>query len=344
MNFDVPEKYRISEKLKPMKNDVKNNTLSSFYSSMKKGDIELSNKLCAQLISHGYLLIVLELLIDYYFQVINYEEPALMNYLYQQYMLCLDIKKKYTGNTNNLCNDQELRNHLSEIVTIFAISKKISLYQIKIENIQIDQEIADKTNKFLDMFMKLLSLPQTQPQSEIHQNLFCFVAYYFTLYSQFHTDNELSRKIMGQCLNYLNWFVYDDTYTTDVDLPFKISKTISKKSFLIIIKFIISQITSQINSTSVNVDEINEMIEQWLTFYLVMYKKKQYETCVNIMMYLVLFSVNMDHINDMSIDNTHTDVIRQVMKVNTFYRSIDNGKGSSLNTDEVKKYFQLLYN
>lgn len=211
--------------------------------------------------SSGWHVPFWDTLFAFYFQQINYLNPSLLDYLIQQSLLYTEIKKTYTGNLKNLPNNQELRNHLAEVVAILCSARKDPL-KIPEKPIPypIDGTILDKVGKFVQEFAK------TIPAGSIpHQNFFQFVVNYYN-------------NTMDNCIYYIDWFVRDSEYIVNLDLDYKIPSTLNNKSILLILKFMILQIKTQIKSHHISNDidmihHLTETIEWIISYYAVTHKK-----------------------------------------------------------------------
>lgn len=312
MNYNVPNDYQImTPKLstkKTINNYNKDEALQSLFNSLKEGLIKDANYWGAEILASGFHGQLWDGILSFYFKNINYVNPQLLNYVNQQYLLYCEIKKLYTGNLKNLCNNQELRNHLSETITTLCISKKETITIPKEEtNSPIDGLILDKTCKFVSIFVKNISTNST-----LYQYFFQFVANYY--------NNSINN-----CLYYLDWFVKDNEYMIDVNLEFKIPAILSKKSILLILKFLILQIKAQIkvHKKTNKLDEITDILDTALSFYILIYKKKDYETCSYIVIYILVLSRCLDHYDqEISTDSSDPRLIQMCMEINFIYQNI----------------------
>jgi hypothetical protein len=233
-----------------------------------------------------------------------------MNYINQQYVLYVNIKKTYIGNLKNLCNNQELRNHLAETISVMCLSPKDEIViPEEVSTNKIDSIIVNKTNKFVSMFLKNIS-----PQSVMYQNFYQYAINYF--------NNNISN-----CIYYIAWFMNDVEYVIDVDMKFKIPPILAKKSILLIIKFLILQIKTQIkmNHKHQMVNEVTETLNTVISVYFNTYKKKDYETCTYIITYIMILARDLDNF----INSDHpllydTRVVQQCSEINLLYQKIQN--------------------
>lgn len=276
--------------------------------SLLNGKIKEANLSGAEICASGWHQPLWEVLIAFYFRHINYVHPTLLDYLNQQYLLYNELKKVYTGNVKNLCNNQELRNHLSETVSILSLSPKETLnIPTQARDHPIDGVILDKTSKFVGVFVKGLPIHSTP-----YQYFFHFVTNYYN-------------NTMDNCLFYLNWFVTDTEYVLDTELDFKIPPILNKKSVLLIWKFLVLQIKTQIkfSKDETQTDHLTETIETVLSFYLLFYKKHDLETCTYIVIYLLVMARSLEHFNQAPLVKVcDPQIIRQCAEINFLYQQL----------------------
>lgn len=330
MNYNVPVSFQLTiNKLstkKTVNDHDKQTAFDQLAETMRQGMIKEANYWGAVLLSSGYHVQLWDTLLLFYFKYINCLDPRMINYLNQQYLLYCEIKKTYTGHLKNLCNNQELRNHLAELITLLCIShKQNTTIPDQLSDDAIDQIILDKSTKFINIFAKNIS-----KQSLLHQNLSGFVINYY--------NNSIDN-----CIYYLDWFVRDVEYVVETDIEFKIPPILINKSILLMVKFLILQIKAQIriNKKNINVEQVTEMLDTSISFYIMLYKKKNYDACVHIAIYILLFSRCIDKINQLpSIDAIQSSVIKQCAEINLVYQQMkspnqlppkgkSNGKGKS---------------
>jgi hypothetical protein len=318
--------------------------------NIQQGLIREANLLSIELLSSGCHVQLWDILISVYFKYVNCHDPRMVNYVNQKYLLYCEVKKTYTGNLKNLCNNQELRNHLAEMITVLCLSQKDEIIvPTELIECRVDDVILDKSMKFVNIFARNIS-----KNSLLYQNLSGFIVNYF--------NNSIKN-----CVFYLDWFVKDIEYTVETELDFKIPVILAKKSVLLIFKFLVLQIKAQIkiiNKTS-NIDEITEILDTVISFYIMLYKKKDYDTCTYIGIYMLLFSRCIEGFDNLhSVDTTNPVVIKQCAEINLLYRQLHQtivmeqtktqtttkktGKKTKINTQfyedpTTQEYLKLIY-
>ena len=166
MNCNVPQEYQIIDrkcaKGKTISGYTKNEVIKHLLESIDNKLINDANFWGAELISSGDHSQIWDALLSYYFEFINYPNPHLLGYLAQQYALYINIKKLYTGNLKNLCNNQEFRNHLSDTISLLCLSEKNQIIipscnHNYAKRSREDPQLHEKTNKFIEIFLKNIS-------------------------------------------------------------------------------------------------------------------------------------------------------------------------------------------
>ena len=320
MNYNVPPEVRVTlEHSSPkltLTGDERTSVLYSLSQAMTEGLLDESNYWGANLLASGFHAIVWDHLMVYYLKYINYLNPALLEYLIQQNLLYLNIKKLYVSNPRNLCNNQELRNHLSEAISLLCLSKKAPLeIPEQSHTFKMEPSILTKTQQFLEFFMGKMSVSVT-----LSQNFEQFVSNYFC-------------GQLDNCLYYLDWFVKDETYVVEIDMDFKVPNLLAKKSLLLVWKFIILQTKTQIrlgcrgllqqqNQTDMS-ELVTDLFNDVMTLYMQYYKKKAYETCVYLITYMLMMSQNLSLFEQSpQLNLTHSGLLQQCLRINLTYQHL----------------------
>jgi hypothetical protein len=240
--------------------------------------------------------------------------------LNQKYLLLCQIKKLYSGNLKQLCNNQELRNHLSEIITLFCISEKTELIiPPSLNNFDVDNEMGQKTNQIIQIIAPYLS-----SQSLIHQQFHSFIINYCT-------DD------LDNCIHYIDWFVKDQKHTINAFGEFKIPVTIAQKSMWLIWKFLLLQYKTLKNS-NMNIEQISEILDLLMNLYIMIYKRKDYDSCSYILSFILLMTKHPDQINwSQYLDITDHRLIKQCAEINLIYRNLQNTHKKIAETKTTKK-------
>lgn len=312
MNYNVPIDYQINiikkSTIRTLNNYQKSEVMEALLDCLKKGLIIDANYWAAELFASGFYLHLWDCLFKFYFQQINLMNPNFIDYLNQKYLLLSQIKKLYVNNTKNLCNNQELRNHLAEIVTLLCSAEKIDkIIPLTTNNSQIDEQMNAKTNKIIQIIAPYLS-----PQSLLYEQYRLFIINYYS-------DVE-------NCLYYIHWFIKDNEHTINTFEEFKVPVTMAQKSMWLIWKFILIQYKNiknrkiNYNLTDLRIEQITDLLELLVNLYIMIYKRKDYETCSYLLLFIVNISKCPDEINwSAIIDITDPAVIRQCAEINKVY-------------------------
>ena len=124
------------------------------------------------------------------------------------------------------------------------------------------------------------------------------------------------------CVGSVEWFVKDIDYIIDIKLDFKLPPILSKKSVVLIFKFIILQIKAHIKvyQKTEQIDGITEMLNDILTMYVLFYKKKNLSTCIRVLIYMLWLSFDINKLETApQIDLTNIHVIKQCLGINLIY-------------------------
>lgn len=317
MNFNVPPEYQIQvtrKGTKTINGYDRNVALDSLQTELLQGAIPESNCWAVELCISGLYDQLWAKLISFFFKHVNYHHPGLLDYLYQQHESYLIIRKSYTGHLSDLCNNQELRNHIAELTVLLCLStKKAVEIPSKPSDFDIIDDVLLKTHKLVTIFIK--DVPK---QSTLYQSFFQFVVNYH------------SSKIEN-CFYYLEWFARDIDYVVNVDLGFKTPSFLTNRSCLLIFKFLFLQIQTQIKvdaNESYSVDDVNEVTDHLDTIfelYLLTYKRHDLVTCTNILIYLLVMSRCLEHFIPLTkVEVNNPTVIRQGLEINLLYKTIQN--------------------
>jgi len=324
MNYNVPTDYQINvikkSTTKTINNYQKKEVIEALYDSMKKGLIIDANYWAAELFSSGFYLPLWDSIFRFYFQYVNYVNPNFIDYLNQKYLLLCQAKKLYSGNLKNLCNNQELRNHLAEIITLFCLSEKTELIiPSSLNEISINDEMSQKTNQIIQIIAPYLS-----QQSLIHQQFHSFIVNYY--------GNDLDN-----CIHYINWFVKDNEYTINSFSEFKVPTTISQKSMWLIWKFLLLQYKT-IKNAHMNLEQITELLDLLMHLYIMIYKRKDNDSCSYILSFILLMTKHPDQIDwSQSLDITDSRLIKQCAEINLIYRNLQNAHTKITETTNKEK-------
>lgn len=315
MNYNVPPDFQINHQKRSTKKLITgedlNQALESLNQSIINQLLDEANFWSANLLISGYRDQLWKYLILFYFKHINCINPLLLDYLYQQYLLYTQIKKLYVRNLKNLPNNQELRNHLSELVSLLALTSKLSeeiIIPTEVQNVKIDRDIIRKSHHLTCLLLKNIS-----PQSVLYQQFYGFVVNY-------HSNHLIN------CFYYLNWFINDNDYMYETEIECKIPSYLTGHSILLVLKFLLLQIKTQIknNPQISHLVDINTNISNVLSFYFMAYKQKLLEHCFYIMTYLILLSKNLT----LQTFNNHLDlqnpsIIQQILTINYLYQELN---------------------
>jgi len=313
MNLNVPPAYQINPNCAHTTKTTINRYQRSFATQslidcILAESIQDANCWGAELLASGFHAILWETLIALYFKSINYSHPMLIDYLHQQYLLYNEVKKSYTGNLKKLCNNQELRNHLAETIGLLCMAEK-NEFKIPVKPIRydIDESVQEKANKFVSIFIKNISVTSVL----YHQFSQLVLNYY--------------NDCLDNCLHFLNWFVKDNDYAVDVTVDFKTPALLNRKSILLIYKFLILQIKTQIkmNNMSDKTEVITDLLDTVISYYILFYKKQDYETCTYIVLYILILSRCLETFDQIeSINTSEQQLVRQTLMINVLYQKI----------------------
>lgn len=324
MNYQVPIEYQYknskhSSKVTITGND-KSEALTLLEQNLTIGNIDVANQITAELLLSGFHGILLEFLLIYYFKHINFKHYYLFDYISRQLSLYETIKKSLVGNLKSLCNHQELRNHLTELVTLLCISPKYHCV-IPANTSESNLIVSDKIKKLLTIFTS--NIP---PNSHLYKVLAHFMTCYF--------DNHLD-----SCLSDIYWFVSNEDQTIDVEIDGKIPQILHNKTILLIIKFVILQIKAQINACKISDGEdISNTLVNLIDNYVTHYKRKDYETCTYISLFMVLLSKSIPKLGGLTpVDITQPQVISACLSVNqTYIQLTQNQQKEDVDEDVVQ--------
>ena len=318
MNYNVPPEFQINltkkSTTKTLNNYLKKEVINTLEDCLNKGLIIDTNYWAAELFSSGFYLPLWDCLFRFYFRSIHYHNPHMIDYINQKYALLCQIKKMYSGNLNNLCNNQELRNHLAEVVTSMCLSKKdlLSIPSSVNENV-LDEVFYEKISKIISIIAPTLS-----NQSILHKQ---FVLLISTYYNDFDS-----------CLYYLDWFVRDNDHIIGAFDEFNVPASLTHKSMWLVWKFILLQF----RNTKVSDHEL--LLETLINLYIAVYRRKDYETCTYILM-LVLTLVRHPQKLEWSqaLNLGDPKMIKQCVEINMVYQNLQSSHNVISKTTATKK-------
>lgn len=311
MNYNVPSDWATviikKSTIKTMNNYNKKDAIEGMFDCMTKGAVTDANYWAAELLASGFYLPLWDSLFKFYFQNVHYFNVNIINYLNEKYELFNQIKKLYTNNLKNLCNNQELRNHLAEIVTILCMCKKQKLIiQEKITIFEIDVEMIGKTDKVINLIAPYLS-----QESIVYQQFRSFIVNYY------YDD-------VDNCTYYINWFISDNDYTITSFDEFSLPPSIGTKSVWLLWKFMLLQYRSLKNSF--DDEEYEQMLvifELLIHLFVIINKRKDKDTCINILTLIIFISKCPQGINwSKIIDVRSHHVIKQCANINLIYQHL----------------------
>ncbi len=303
MNYNVPPEYSINvikkSTVKTINNYPKNDVIMALIDCLSKGLVVDSNYWAAELFASGFYLPLWDCLFKYYFQYVHILNPHFIDYLNQKHLLMNAIKKIYSGNLKNLCNNQELRNHISEIVTLFCLSNN-QMIEIpeEVKKITIDDNIADQVHQIIQNLM-----PNLSKESMLYEQLYYFAINYY--------QGEIEN-----CIYYIKWFLDDSDYTISPFEEFKVPSSIAQKSMWLIWKFLIYQY-EDIS------DDVMDTLELLIHIYILVYRRKDRDTCCNILHFIIVMILAPSGVNwSQSLDLTNSAIIQQTAGINIVYRNL----------------------
>lgn len=317
MNYNVPTESQIhlSKKstIKTVNNYPKKEVMDKFIGCIQEGLVTDANYWCAELLVSGFFVPLWDLLIDYYFKYLVCNYPILITYIHQQQTLVNQIKKNYTGNLQALPNNQELRNHLSEIVTIFCLSEKQKEDTIVKGQIKVSDENRNKA----DQIIQLLN-PNLSTDSQIYKHFHSFIINYYDVQTE-DTQPEDTETVspigLQNCRHYLDWFVKDIEHMIAPFHDFKVPPTLAQRCIWLIWKFLLSNLKTQPEFTS----SLDTLIE----IFLINYRKKNYNVCTNLLWFVLLLARQPEKIQlDHRVDFSHHQLIRQSAEINFIYQTL----------------------
>ena len=309
MNYNVFKDFQINLKkkstTKTINNYQKKDVMQALFDSINTGLIVHSNYWGAELFASGFYLSLWDCFFKFYFKYIHCLNPLLIDYINQKYLLLNQIKKMYSGNLKNLCNNQELRNHIAEIMTIFCLSQK---KEIKLPLSVNDLEITDRMIQKTDLIIQIV-VPYLSTQSFVYAQYRSFIISYYL-------------GDLDNCLYYIDWFVKENEHTINPFVEFKIPSAISRKSMWLIWKFLFLQYQKS-SKTEKNCQQILQLLEMLISIYIIVYKRKDFETCSYILFFVTNLFKQPHNMNwDQSIDITSPELIKQCAEINNIYKNL----------------------
>jgi len=316
MNFNVPNQYQITSNKTSCKTSTKktrnqydkSQTVTSFLDCLHHGQLLEANLWGIELMVSGFGNLFWEAVINDYFNTINYINFHLIAYIDQQFNLWNEIKKSYAGHLWNLCNNQEIRNHVAEMISLLCLTPRIQLsIPEKITSrsaATVDATIVTKSTRFVTLFLKNMS-----SQSVVYQHFYQLVISYYC--------NQ-----WDCCLSYINWFVRDENYAVDIDLDFKLPPQLAHKIVVLLLKFFLLQIRTQV--PAIQLETVTNLLNTTINYYISAYKKHDLTVCVSIMAYFLFLSRNLETLeNPPPVDPSDYQIIRQCLEINLLYQQIN---------------------
>ena len=312
MNYNVPFEYQINiakkSTIRTINNYLKAEVIEALFDCLIKGLTVDANYWAAELFASGFYLPLWDCIFKFYFQHIHMMNPNLIEYLNQKHILLSQIKKLYTNNAKNLYNNQELRNHLAEIITLLCLAEKFShSIPSKINTLNIDNQTYVKTGQIIQIIA-----PYLTPQSLLYEQYQSFIINYY---------NDLDN-----CLYYIDWFIKDNQHTITHFEDLKVPIAISQKSMWLIWKFMLIQYKTLKSKHTLNghhMDKINELLELLVNLYISIYKRKDYDACSYLLFFSLKITKSPEILNwSASIDTTQSLIIKQCAEINKVYRHL----------------------
>lgn len=312
MNYNVPKDSQVhlqkKSTIKTFNDYPKKDVSNKLIDCIKGGRVTDANYWCAEMLMSGFFSHLWDLLIDYYFRFLICNYPILIQYIHRQQILINQIKKTYVGNLKLLPNNQELRNHLSEMVTMFCLCKKQQSDQFTKGKITTCNHIenASKADRIIQLLIPNLSL-----DSLIYKHFHSFIINYYDVSETFESET----LGLHNCRHYIDWFVRDTSHTIAPFHDFKVPPSISQRCVWLVWKFLLSNLKNQPELTS-SLDILTEI-------FIIHYKRKNYDISTNILWYVLLLARQTDQIQfDNQVDFSHHQIIRQCAEINFIYQNL----------------------
>lgn len=305
MTSTIPQEYIIdghvlSRKL-TLNSHIKDDIIQTSLKCIYKGSIDEANVWIAELLSTGLYHDIWLIIFTSYFRFISHLCPRMIDYLNQKYILFNQIKKSITTKTKsviNICNNQEIRNHLAEIITVLCLLPKTIIIVPPDINKYQPNDITEKSHK-------LLQYMNVGTNSELNIQL-------MKLIDNYYLDD------MDNCVYIINWFVMQQDIQIQPIEQLVISSSLSKHCMWLVWQFILLQ---QKNIFSNNHKELLDIL---LTFYIYLYRKKSYETCVDILSFLLYMTKHTDKVQwTQIIPSNNPEVIVQCASINFVYQDLN---------------------
>jgi hypothetical protein len=337
MNYNVPIDYQINplkrSTTKTLNNYTKSDVIMALLDCLSKSLETDANYWATELFASGFYLPLWDCIFSFYFQSIHCQSPHLIEYLNQKHILWSQIKKLYSNNLKNLCNNQELRNHFCEIITILCLSPKQALkIPIKVANIEVSQNDFRKTQQLITLIA-----PQLTEDSIIYKQFQELIIRYFS--PNFET-----------CLYSINWFVEDFDHIITPFNDFKVPVSIASKVQWLVWKFLLLQ-----KPLSEKRGKQSEgLLEILIDLYINIYRRKDYRTCTYILYFVATMCRCPKQIKWSIPLNLHDpQLISQCAQINQVYRNLQSShikisaqsKGKlGTKTSKVQKNQEKFYN
>lgn len=301
----VPTQFRIYTKCK--KYTTNNHRPEHAQDKLQKyiinGKISDSNVWAAELVVSGMINLVWDTIFEIYYQNINIINPPMGLWIFRCYHRYLDIKKNYRSNLRNLCNDQEIRNMIAEILTILCISEKnfVNVSFKNVKNVSDNRSsISSKANKIAKKYVSKYI------KTDVHKGASSLASRLENIFAYMETGE------VHKTLPYIV-LIIKNPKNIKTDSSIGIGKASVKSSPVWILWH---YITSNFHG---NKDMLNVVINT----YVINHENKNYLTCVLIVYYALLLDKLRKNIKYNSvIPHTNHKVMKAVLDVNIIYKSL----------------------
>lgn len=309
MNYNVPSQYQINtikkSTMKTLNCYQKKDVILALFDCLNKKLIVDANFWAAELFASGFYLTLWDTIFKFYFQSIHIINPNFIDYLNQKYLLFCRIKKLYGGNLKNLPNNQELRNHFAEMITLLCLSKTTPVsIPTSVSNCEEDIGMIQKTEQIIEIIA-----PYVSTSSTLHKQFQSFIINYYC-------DN------LNNCLYLIHWFLQDNQHTINPFDEFKVPSSIAQKSLWLLWKFLLLQSQTSKETTENPIDTI-ELFELLIQIFLLIYKRKDIETCVFILFFIILMIRHPYRLDwSQTLDVTNHQLIKNCIEINHIYKNL----------------------
>jgi hypothetical protein len=258
-----------------------------------------ANNWAIEIFISGLYVPLWDCIFQFYFKHINYQLPNLLDHLYQKLILFNTVKKQYGTRAKNISNNQELRNHLAETISLLCVVPHTQIViPEQLNQFKIDEVFRERIDQIMS-----LSVPYLHPTAPVTLQYRQFIISYYA-------DD------LDNCIHIIDWFVCDTDNNVKPFEEFKVPGNLATRSMWLIWKFLISQTT--IKSTFMPVVDILSSV------YLDLYKRQQYETCSCMLSFLLVLAKYPDRMKWTPVADMISDqVIYMCAVVNLLYQDLD---------------------